>query len=253
MKITCLKIGFIAMAIMLVSACKDDDKPAAKQADLNEQAATQNVHSTISMASALMSQNDGQAAAQSMMSLGLQSESLLIVDPGGAGEGDYIAPNMVVVRQAMTEPGIGALTGTCECDEAAMSCSFRDCGDAEGTITINGSLSWGNGKLACDLRMAGAMDDFGGATTYDITMKMDLTVTETSLDGSIDTTMSSDMDMDGTKISLDMESNITFNAITWDETTLALTGGSLDVSADMSASGGGESARYAGSGTVSFP
>ena len=246
MKRTALRLGIGAMALLLVGACKDDEKASAQSADINEQAAVQSTQSTIAMANALMDQNDGATAAQSMATIGLGYQNVILADDGS---GAYqIAPNaepvpdLAVVRHALDEAG---MTGTCECDETAQSCSFQDCGDTAGTVKMNGSLSWGDGKLACDLTMSGNIEGM----TYDITLKSNLTVTETSLDGSIDVTLAIDVTAEGADSSVDVESHVKFNAVTWDAANQP-TGGSIDVSASMSVKSGNDSASYEGSANI---
>ena len=250
MKQAISRLGVGAITLLLICSCKDDEKANTKPATVNEQLAVQSAENTIATVAGLMAQNDGEAAAQAMMTLGLNSQTLLIPEESGA-ETAKLRP--AVIRSALDGAGESGLTGTCDCDEASKSCTFGDCGDATGSLTMNGSLSWNDGKLACDLHMAGTIDNVGTSMSYDITLKSNLTITETSIDGSIDTTLATDMEVEETTVSVDVSSNMTFNSVTWDATTYQPTGGSIDVSASMSGSASGENVTYEGSAHISFP
>ncbi len=247
MKHTISTIGIGAIALLWVCSCKDDDTNT-KAATVNEQLAIQSAGNTIETVAALMDQNDGENAAYAMLTMGLDAQTLLV--PEEPGQAAKLRP--AVIRRALDGSGDGELTGTCECDEETLSCTFEDCGDAAGTLTMNGRISWNDGKLACDLTMSGSNDDMGTSMTYEVTLKSNLTVTETSINGSIDTTLSTDMTAEGTDVSVDVSSSVTYNKVTWDAVTYEPTGGSIDVSASMSGSASGENVTYEGSAHISF-
>ena len=199
----------------------------APNGDVSPQVAQSNVTTSVT-ASRTAIGGDGVSAAYQLSSLG--TSALGLVGPAGS------QPQSVngQARQALQ-------TGVCECD--ATSCTFEDCGDDANpnNFTINGTISWANGNVVADLQYTGS--DVSGST-YDFGVVMNVTVTETSIDGSV----MSDGSVTTQGTNLTWDSDIQMNDVQFN-TSGCPTSGSIDVDATVSYAG---AQNYTGQDTITF-
>ncbi len=141
-------------------------------------------------------------------------------------------------------------TGTCTCD--ATSCNFQAC--SYGGVTMDGSFSWGNGHVQANaLKYTVATSSANVSTNIKMQLDCDITVTATSLVGSMHTGGDATIVADGKTITANWDTGMKMNNVTFPQGGGAPTGGSVHVDASVSASGNGNSASYAGAGDVTFP
>jgi hypothetical protein len=229
---------FVVLAMISMSAafvgCGDDTGGGTggggsqtPNGEVSPQAAQSNTTTAI-LGSQTAIGGDGLAAAYQLASLG--TSALSLVGPAGS------QPQSVTgeAKQALQ-------TGVCEC--TGTSCTFEDCSDDSyaGTFTLNGTLSWANGNVVADLQYAGS--DASGQT-YDFSVAMDVTVTETSIDGTVSSTGS--VNAQGQSVS--WESDLVMNDIQFGAAGCP-TSGSLDVDASVTYAG---SQTYSGQESITF-
>lgn len=226
----------IGLAVVLLSsmalACGDDSESegdgggAQSNGQVNEAAAQGNATQTITGSKTAIS-GDGLAAAYQLASLG--TSALSLVQPAGqAGP------------QSEGQAKQAVQVGTCDCTDT--QCTFVGCSDDAypNPFTIDGTLSWGGGHVVADLTYTGS----AAAATYDFHLTMDVTVTDTTIDGTVGTDGSVQSSGYGTtwESSLDMN-GITFNA------SGCPTAGTLDVDASVD---GPSTADYSATTTITF-
>jgi hypothetical protein len=222
-----------SVCVLALVGCGEDEEenppPANDPAEVNPavaQAATQSMTGAIQLAQS----GDGMAAAFALTAVGTSAFSM--VTPTGQS-----APQSATVdgsaQQALT-------TGVCECTET--SCTFDGCGDDGSPFTISGSISWTATSLQCDLSFGGS--SAGGDYTFD--QECDLSFSETSLDGTFRSVGNFNLSASGQSVTTDWESDLEYHSVTLSNG--CPTGGSVDVTATVSASG----QTYSGSGSVSF-
>jgi hypothetical protein len=218
-------------------ACGSDESETKstpkKQAAVNTAQAKEVAKQAIAASISAVRDNNGQNAANQLQAAASQMQGVITPAPGG-------------MSQAAASPAGALAAGTCTCDQS--QCTFQDCGD-NGT-TINGTMSWKDGHLLCDLTYH---IDNQGSYTLDLTTTCDLTVTDTSIDGTLGSTGS----LDGTAVdgqgngaayNYTWSSSSTYNAVTFDGSGTP-TGGSIDMTGSYEI--GGQS--YEGSATITFP
>ncbi|MCA9583612.1 MAG: hypothetical protein KC416_17555, partial [Myxococcales bacterium] len=148
-----------ALLALGVGACGgDDEEDKAMMGTVNEASAKSTAMQSISATTTLtssMDPNAGQAAANQYMAVAMGAQG--------------------IVTPAVPQAGTGA--GTCTCE--GTSCTFQDCGDDNGQVTMSGTISWTGGNVVMDI-------DYNvtqGVTTYELSVEGDITVTETSITG----------------------------------------------------------------------
>lgn len=179
--------------------------------------------------------SDGPGAAFAIASAGQSAQGIV------TASGGYMA-------QAHGEK-IGAahqkdVSGSADC--TATGCTFKSYADSSSAAawTIDGTLSWADDKLICDLTMSG---DVAGST-YTLHEKCNLAVTDTSIDGTFESDGSASVSTAGYPgapaggANVSWSSTVTFNAVKY-STAGCPTSGSIDVDAETTANG------YSASGT----
>jgi hypothetical protein len=250
-----------AAAALLVVACGSSDSgseqpPAAQPGTVNKPVAKQAASQTINAATQVQSNNDGVQAASNLQGAAAQAQGIIQPSYGGA-------PSALLGE---TIGQIGQMLGTadgCSCDEASKTCTYTNCTpNGSDNLTINGSLSWGGGKvvakgLSYDIANTGAL------SSLKLTLDCDLTVGATQIDGSMHTSGSTAGTAGtgaaggapgGTSFSYEWDTTIKFNAVTYSGGQP--TGGSIDVSGSYAiklGAGGVGDQTYAGSANVTFP
>ena len=227
---------FGAICLGAMAGCGSDEEseeqPETPKGTVSRVVAQTTTTSVISAVNLAVSANDGPGAAFALASSGAAAFS--IITPASAGAAPQSA--LGSAKQALT-------TGTCEC--TGTSCTFVECGtdDAGAVWTIDGSMSWGDGDIQCDLTIAG---DFQGFK-YAMHEVCDLMVTSTSIDGTMATDGSYEVPANGSNVSASWNSSITFNDVQYSAGGCPASG-SVNVSASVTAYG----SSYAGSGEVTF-
>lgn len=229
----------MALAMVMTAAalvgCGDDSGEGTggggtntPNGDVSPQVAQSNVTTSVT-ASRTAIGGDGVSAAYQLSSLG--TSALGLVTPAGTQQPQSVNGQ---ARQALQ-------TGVCECD--ATSCTFEDCGDDANpnNFTINGTISWADGNVVADLRYAGS--DVSGST-YDFGVVMNVTVTETSIDGSVE----SDGSVSAQGANVSWDSSIQMNDVQFN-TSGCPTSGSIDVDASVSYA---SAQSYSGQETITF-
>lgn len=205
---------------------------------VNEAAAKQVSTQLISAVTKARTGADGPAAAFAIAAAGQSAQGLVTASAGG------------YTGQASGER-IGAaqqrdVSGSADC--TASGCTFKGFSDnASGSAwTIDGSLTWSKTKFTCDLTMTG---DFQGQS-WSFHETCDLTVTDTSIDGTFATdgkySLGAGLGVPG-GVETTWDSSITFSAVKYNESGCA-TSGSIEVESNISANGGS----FSGSGSVTF-
>ena len=228
--LACFALG----ALLTMTACGDDDDDAGQAATVYKSAATGQTTSTIMAVRAAMP-GQGLAVSNNLQSAASQSQGILT--PQGAGSTPAAIGDLATRTWA---------TGSCDGACTDSACTFANCSDDTGQVTINGSIAFGNGKLT-------AKDLTYTFTAQNIvtTLNCDLTYTDTSIDGTLSSTGSVDLSKygQGASGSYTWDSEVTYKQVTFSASSPGPTGGSIEVSA--SSTYGGQ--KYAGSDTITFP
>jgi hypothetical protein len=221
-----LRIGSVALFGLATAACGGGEEVV-----LNEQAADGVAQQTISASKSVVATNDGETAAGTFGALGNSMGALFT--PAGARSGPQSAGHLGQARQADS-------TGSADCDAEAKSCTFSGSTSSGGIAgSIEGSFSWGNGHIKGDL---GVDLDIAGSS-MSIQENIDLTITDSSIDGSFSFEGSLEAEQASAEFSGSLVfDNVTFNAVG------CPTGGSMQAEYDAS----GDGASVSGSGTVTF-
>ena len=217
------------VACGLLVGCGDDTgetKETSPNGEVNPQSARSSTTTAIAGARLALG-GEGISAANQLSALG--TSALGMVGPSGSQPQGY---------GQVKQP---AQTGVCDCD--ATSCTFQDCGDdaSPNAFTINGSISWAGGNVVADLRYKGG--DIAGST-YDFGVKMNVTATETSIDG----TVSTDGAVTAQGQNVTWDSSLLMNDIQFNASGCPQSG-SLEVDATVSY---GASQSYTGKDTITF-
>jgi hypothetical protein len=209
-----IALGMVMTAAALVG-CGDDTGGTGgggsntPNGDVSPQVAQSNVTTSVT-ASRTAIGGDGVSAAYQLSSLG--TSALGLVGPAGSQPQSENGQ----AKQALQ-------TGVCECD------------------AINGTISWANGNVVADLRYAGS--DVSGST-YDFGVVMNVNVTETSIDGSVE----SDGSVTAQGANVSWDSSIQMNDVQFN-TSGCPTSGSIDVDASVSYA---SAQSYSGQETITF-
>lgn len=201
----------------------------AQVSEANAKLVTRQMVSAVTQA---RTSNNGQAAAYSIASAGQSAQSIITPVVEGAS-----ALTVGTAQQADT-------SGTAECTDTG--CTFTSYADTSGgsSWVIDGTESWSSSKFACDLTMTGSYGGF----TWNFHEIAALTLTDTSIDGTLTTDGSYDLSIAGVGGgTVTWNSTVTFKAVKYDAAGCP-TSGSIDVEASTDAGAGS----YDGSGTVTF-
>lgn len=223
-----LHIGAIALLSASVVGCGDDEESEAKKENtgtVNEAVAGQTATTAFDAAQVAVA-GDGQAAAFQMIGVG--SSAIGMITPAGSGGQQ---------PQSTGEATSALGEGTCDC--TADSCTFTDCGDGSG-FTITGTIAWTDSSLDCDYTVAGTVQ----GNVYNFGVFCDLAYSATSLDGTLNTDGSFQVDAQGQSVSSEWDVAMTFNDVTYPGPA----GGSIDVTATTTVNGQSSTA----SGSVAF-
>ena len=247
-----------------VVACgeDDEDKAAAQPASVNEQVATQSVQDAITALASVSTASGGPSSASALATVAQSSQNLLQAKQPGT------TPSSVASGLTI-EDGIAPLdldSPGCTCTET--SCTFSNCspstGSSQFSFTIDGSYSWGGGRVQCnDLKytFGGSNSGTPGAnigfsTKVVVTINCDITVTETMIKGFIQSAGSSSTEIAGqnTQGAYSSEWNVktTYADVTFNDSKQP-TGGSVKVEGTTSVTAGGQTQSYAGSAEIRFP
>lgn len=230
---------FCGVAALFAACGGDDDEEATQNASpgtFNEANARSSAKTSVSTVANLQAgTTDGTSGGFALVGAAQSLGGSVSIGSGGVGQ----------AAQAVGE------TGTCDCDEAARTCTFVDCGNSY--WTMNGTMSWGESTV-WDLTInTTATQGTTAGATYTIVSAGNLTVTATSIDG----TMSSDGTYDyGAAVEgqatagvtgWTWESDAAFDAVQYNASGCP-TSGSVEISATYSVAG----TNYTGGGTVTF-
>lgn len=270
-----MKMKHVAVVMgvgLMVVACGDDDdssKPATQTATVNKDVAKSNAQSTITAVSATTGSTENGASVGQLSGAASGSGSLLETNAAGTG-----TRSLAQGLNFNIEGGIHPLDiGDPGCQCTGTSCSFSNCsfgtnGTSGGAVqfTIDGSYSWGNGHVTCgnlkytfkatnlggDVGTSGSTGSIGISTDTVVTMNCDITVTDTTITGFIQTAGNSATNLGQQAISSSWDIKSTYNSVTFDKATKNATGGSVNVKGTVNAVYGGQSFNYAGEGDVTF-
>jgi hypothetical protein len=228
----------LALLPLIAVGCGDDDdsgnNPTTANGTVNETVASAVTTETFNALQEATG-GDGRDAAFTLMAIGLSAISM--VTPSGAQPAVIYVENLPPAGDFVNE-----LTrdGVCECDE--NSCTFDGCGDTGG-LAITGTMSWSNSTMDADYTVGGSY----GGSTYTYGIFSDLDFTATSITGVVSTDGDFSTVAEGTTVQSLWDTSVTFNNVTFSGSGQP-TGGSIDVSAAVTANG--ES--YSATGSVSF-
>jgi hypothetical protein len=244
---------------MLVLACGGDDeeeeqKPAGQPGTTNEQGAVAATQGTIQAVSSLTGSdaaNSGTSSANLLGSAAQQTQSIVQPAAGGQGQsqtqslGELV--NLNGFRPQNTPPGY---SGTCECTET--SCTFTACKGPN--ISIDGTYSWGGGKLVAK-GLKYTLTGIGGGASVDATWTLDcdMAITATSIDGTFATTGTTKSTAGNYTVEASWDNKLTFKQVTFPAGGGAPTGGSEHVVGSYSIIVNGQPQVYSGDFEVKFP
>lgn len=241
---SCAALGLVACTAMLGIGCGSSDPPPSSSNNNKTQAATFNTTgakaagSQVSTAVATILKGNGHDGAMALSSAGMSAFTVISYAGSGAA-----APQAL---NGLGEATQADTSGTCDCPVDGTSCTFTGCSaSASGyTWAIDGTMSWGNGKILCDLTYSGTASGFD----WQFHESCDLAVTKTSIDGTLKSTGSEKMAAQGQNLNVTWDTTETFKAVTFPEAGGCPTGGSLEASATVNYNG----AQFTGSGTATF-
>lgn len=230
-------VSLIGVLSAALAGCGGDDEsedtgPQAQPAQVNEAAATQTAAGVLQAVS-IAKGGDGMAAGFALASAG--SAAFSLVTPGSAAP-QAVPGGIGEVKQKLQ-------TGVCECTDT--SCTFEACSDDESpnAWVLDGTISWANDRLDCDLSITGSAQGF----SYTFHELCALEVSDTRIDGSLDSSGSYDIAQGGQSASFSWDAGIDFHDVEYNEAGCALSG-SIDVDATVQSGG----ASYHGAGSVTL-
>ena len=262
MKLSTRILSGLAAAI-LATACSSSDSggstPATQSTQpgqVNTPVAKQAAAQTITAVTSLQSSNDGKSGVSSLEGAAAQAQGIISPATGSGGlPAALLGATIGTARQALgTDAG-------CVCDETAKTCTYTNCSPNGATnFTVNGKMSWGNGKVVAT-NLVYDVSQTGGIDSIHITLDCDLTVSATSIDGTMHTTGNTafetgDAGSSGIgQVTYAWDTSIKYDAVTY--ANGAATGGSLDVTGSYTISYGASGIlpdqTYSGTASVTFP
>jgi hypothetical protein len=171
-----------------------------------------------------------------------------------AGGGDGAAAAVSSLNSAALGLAIGGsarvikasdVAGDCICDETG--CTFDQCGTED--QYINGTVAIDGDHYTWELDFVSTAE----GQSFQLDYNGDLTITETSIDGSASATGGGSFENEGQSISLELDWELVFNAVELDPAcTSGPIGGSMDAFSRFVASSQGQTAGYFAEGSVTF-
>jgi hypothetical protein len=266
----------VVALLMLVTACGDEEDDAEPTASKpNPQSAALATQQTVMAVSSLTGPGAtgpnaamlGLSAVNVLGGVGEQTQNMVQPDFGFGNDDDEATDSkkasigalvhLSSVRPLTTPPGY---TGTCECTET--SCTFTACKGQNQQLTLDGTYSWGGGKLkATGLKFTMSSANTAGETSITTdatwTIDCDMTISPTAIDGTFRTNGSSKQAVTrqgGPNQNVDASWNttLTFKQVAFVANT-APTGGSTHVSSTVNATVNGSAYKYGGDFDVTFP
>ncbi|MFO0735457.1 MAG: hypothetical protein U0270_06245 [Labilithrix sp.] len=250
----------VCMGVALtVVACGDDeaDKPAPEIATVDNAAAKSSATATITALASTVNGSENGASVGALSAAAQSSQSLLSAQPAAGTRS--VAQGLGLDTESIHVLDIG--DPGCSC--TATSCTFNACSfgatnnNGSVSFTIDGSYSWGGGHVVCsDLKYTFSGNNLGGGTLSTntvVTLNCDLTVTDSSIDGFVQSSGSTSTNLGQNAYSSTWDVRSTYHRVTFDRTTHQATGGSLTVNGTATTTAGGQTRQYAGSGEVTFP
>lgn len=226
---------------LVLAGCGSSTPSGGDGAQVNDQAAKQMTTQLVSAVTKARTGSDGPGAAFALAAAGQAAQGIVTASAG------YTA-------QAQVGEKIGAahqadVSGSADC--TATGCTFKSYADsASGAAwTVDGSLSWASNKVTCDLTMTGDVQ----GSSFTIHEKCDLTVTDTSIDGTFESDGSYSVAASGIPGlpsgagQGSWKASVTYNAVGFDASGCTKSG-SVDVDSEVTAGG----ASYSGTGSVTF-
>lgn len=214
-----------------------------KEGKFNETQAKQSATSNITTANTLnnsTSDTAGETAAGQFQSTALSAGATTITPMA-----------MRMLPGLLNETGAFA-AGTREC--ANKKCTFVDytSSNSDGSFTLNGAIDWNGGHIVTGPDLTYKLSTSG--LDWNATLKVDLTVTATSINGFVESSGKATVagvgalgGIGGSAGGWEYASKITYNSVTLSNGSP--TGGSVTVTADYTV--GGQA--YTGGGTVNYP
>jgi hypothetical protein len=225
-------IGLVALGLAACSS--EEEKPAQNTAATLQASNAKMTAQALTTAVTQIQAGKGQESASTLSGLGMLA--LGTVAPAGGAA-------------AQAFDGLGHATqadtvGEAKCDD--KSCTFKGFGSNSdgGSFTLDGTMSWSEGKVTCDLTFALTSSVY----EMDFHETCDFTTTKTSLDGNFKITGSAKSSYQGASGSSNWDVSETFKGITFPEGGGCPTAGTLEASATLTANG----QTYTGGGTVTF-
>jgi hypothetical protein len=220
---------FALLLFALVGACSSSTETVPATVTLDPTVAKSQA-SALTAAARSAAANSGAGIATALATAANASAALVPGAKGGAN----------------SQIGAAGAATTCTCPAGATGCTFTGCTVAG--ATVSGTLSWGGGKLTCDKLTFSAAAKSAAIGAVDVVVDCAFTYTATSLDGSLHTTGSADVD----QVTYTWDATLDATSVTF--TPSAFTGGAIAVDANVtgvSTARGTES--YVGNAVVSLP
>lgn len=244
-------MSWVLAGALLAGGCSsEEDEPPAQAGTVNEQASVLTTQSTIGAVTAATSPGANGSTVAGQLGAAAQSTQGIVGPAAGNGQQSLALETLL---RPMADPpgGTSGTTGTCDCNET--SCTFKGC-TVGGILTVDGSYSWGGGRLqATDLKYTVAAAVGGTTANITIALSCDLTVTATSLDGTLRTTGNTTTNYGGSTYSTDWTTNIQFRNVTFPSGGGSPTGGSQRVEGRYTVTNDGQPTAYSGAFDVTFP
>jgi hypothetical protein len=232
----------LAFSALGLGACGGDDDggggSTAQKGTVNQTTAKSMATSTVSAVNAAKS-NSGMSIANSIQSAASAAQGIITPAGGQPQSADVLGH----VAEALT-------AGDCTCDDTAKKCVFDKCGSTG--VEISGELSWDAGSLKCT-NLTYVISNTARAQGSSVTIKTncDLTFTANELNGTLNSDVNSSSEGGGYTTTFVSTSGVTFNKLTYDAS--GPTGGSMSVKGSLEVTTNGNSQKYAGSATITFP
>src|ERR1051325_2993740 len=162
----------VCLASLLVAACGGSDEPNFGPETAPTAAQQSGVTST-EASLVVLAAADTQGAATAGAAVGLATTSLLLISPATARTAERPIPWPVDLRAFSVA---GALADDCAV-VGPTSVVWTNC--SEEGFTIDGTVSWGPGHVAVDVKVNGAIQGF----TFEYEIAGDMTVSPTAIKG----------------------------------------------------------------------
>ncbi len=229
-------VSSLFLGMTMFAACGGDDEeespPPQNQATVNEQLVQQNATLTYQAVNEAVQSDNGQEAAFSLA--GIATTGMGMVTAGGGATPTSVPGEIGSVQQA---------SGTCDC--SGTSCTFDGCSGSGGgtTVTLSGTISWANNTLLCNLDYSATYSGYQFSWHTDC----NLTVTSSSLNGTLGTAGSYNINSGGYQVSVGWDTDMTYDNVQYNSSGCP-TSGSIGVSGTVTTQG----VTYNAGATVTF-